>query len=339
MTQLIDLIVADDLDVDELLHVLHVRLAAREARHARAGQRDLAGGGKLKHHVGVAVLLAQTQDIGEGHELALELMDAVGIVPHEQEVGSRRLQPGDALDGLVGVDDAVGIGILRHVPHTLDRRVLDELLDQIHIRAGLGHGNGDELEAEALRDLEVAVIARRGAEPLDMLLAAPRFFAVQQTVGVRLGDGVVHELQAGVTADEHLLRLAAEDLGKERLGARQAGELAVVAHIHVAVHAVRRIGHHRENIGHQIELLLARTPARHVELQALGLPRFKFSGHLFKFGLALFSRHFPVFHRNGPPISNVGEIIAYPFPKHNVQKKKRAKPSFSFFCSLSRRAP
>ena len=56
-----------------------------------------------------------------------------------------------------------------------------------------------------------------------------------------------------------------------------------------------------------------------IRLQAPGLPG----------GLPVRSNgKFPVFHRNRPPISNVGEIIAYPFPKHNVQKKKRAKPSF-----------
>ena len=167
------------LNADELGHVLHVGLAARKARNARAGERHLARGSELENHVGVAVLLALAQNILERDELAVELVDAVGVVPHQQEVRRGRLHLCDALDGLVGVDDAVGVRVLRHVPHALDARVLDEVFDNVHVGAVFGHRDGDELKAEALGHLEVAVIARRGAEPFDALFLAPRLFAVQ----------------------------------------------------------------------------------------------------------------------------------------------------------------
>ena len=109
MAQLIHLVKADGLNADKLAHILHIGLAARKARNACARQRHLARGGELKDHVGVAVLLAFAQNVGEGDEIAVELVDAVGIVPHEEEVRRGGLHRGDAADRLVGVNDAVGV--------------------------------------------------------------------------------------------------------------------------------------------------------------------------------------------------------------------------------------
>ena len=79
--QLVHLVIADGLDVDELGEILDVGLAGRHHRHARAGERHLAGGRELIHHVGVAVLGAQADDIGERYKITVELVDAVGVVP------------------------------------------------------------------------------------------------------------------------------------------------------------------------------------------------------------------------------------------------------------------
>ena len=109
MAQLIHLVKADGLNTDELRHVVHIGLAARKARNACARQRHLARGGEFKDHVGVAVLLAFAQNVGEGDEIAVELVDAVGIVPHEEEVRRGGLHGSDAADRLVGINDAVGV--------------------------------------------------------------------------------------------------------------------------------------------------------------------------------------------------------------------------------------
>ena len=97
--QLVYLIKADDLDIQQLLHILHVGGAAGKTGHTGARHGDFRGRGKLEGHIPVAVLFAQTENVGEGDEGAVELMDAVGIVPHEQEVGGGGLhgrQPADS---------------------------------------------------------------------------------------------------------------------------------------------------------------------------------------------------------------------------------------------------
>ena len=227
-------------------------------------------------------------------------MDAVGVVPHQQEVRRGRLHLCDALDGLVGVDDAVGVRVLRHVPHALDARVLDEVFDNVHVGAVFGHRDGDELKAEALGHLEVAVIARRGAEPFDALFLAPRLFAVQQAVGVGLGDRVVHELEARIAAGEDLRGPAAEDIGEQLTRALKTLELAVVAGVHAAVHALLGAGQRGQDAADKVKLLLARLAARHVELEALGLPALIFSGHLVVFLLPLGSGKSHIIHDDSP---------------------------------------
>ena len=218
-------------------------------------------------------------------------MDAVGVVPHQQEVRRRGLHGGDAADGLGGVDDAVGVGVLGHVPHALDGGVFDGLFHGVHVRSLVGHGDGDELKAEGLRHLEVAVIAGRGAQELHHRLPAPGPLTVEQAVGVGLGDGVVHQLQAGVAAHEHLLRLTAQDLREQPLGGRQAGELAVVAHVDAVGHIVLRLLHQGEDVADQIQLGLAGLAPGHVQLQPPGLQVLIFLGHLGVFRLALLCGH------------------------------------------------
>ena len=110
-------------------------------------------------------------------------------------------------------------------------------------------------------------------------------------MGVGLGDGVVHQLQAGVAAHEHLLRLTAQDLCEQPLGGGQAGELAVVAHVDAVGHIVLRLLHQGEDVADQIQLGLAGLAPGHVQLQPAGLQVLIFLGHLGVFRLALLGGH------------------------------------------------
>ena len=94
---------------------------------------------------------------------------------------------------------------------------------------------------------------------------------MQQAVGVGLGHQVVHQVQAGVAADEDLLRLRAEELGEQPLGRRDAGQLAVVADVQSVVDAVGRIGQNGQQVADHVELLAAGLAARHVERKLLRL--------------------------------------------------------------------
>ena len=239
--QLIDLVVGNHLDPHELLHVGLIRLRAGHDGNARAREGDLGGRSELKDHIGIARLTAECQDIFKRDEIALKFMDTVGVVPHEHEVLRRGLHICDATDCLIGVDDAVGIRVLRHAPHALDRRVLYQLLYHVHIGSRRGHGDRDHLEAKRLRNFEMAVIARRWAEPLHAVELAPRLFRMQHPVRHGLGYCVIHERQRRAAANKALLRLAAKNIGKQPLRGRKTRKLAVVANVHAVTHALVRV--------------------------------------------------------------------------------------------------
>ena len=115
------------------------------------------------------------------------------------------------------------------------------------------------------------VIAGRRAEEFDRVQLAPRLFRVQKSMCKRLGNGVVHERQRCIAADEALLGLAAENIGKQPLGGHDAAQLAVVAHVHAVDNALCRVGQHGQNIADHVQLCLGGLAARHVELQLLCL--------------------------------------------------------------------
>ena len=271
VTQLVDLVVGDHLGGDQLGHVLDVLLGGGHDADARTGEGDLAGGGELEDHVGAAGLGTHGNDIGEGDEIAYELMDTVGVVPHDDEVGGGGLHVGHPLGGDLGVGVALGVGVLGHAPDALDHGIPDQVLHHVHIGAVGGHGHGDELEAKALRDPEVAVIAGGGAEELDPLLLAPGAHGLLQAVGVGPGDQVVHQGQGGVAADEGLLGLAAQDVGPVFPGAPEARQIAVVAGIVTVEDAVVGVGENGEDIADGVKLQLAGLTAGHIQLQALSL--------------------------------------------------------------------
>ncbi len=186
MAKLVYLVIGDHLHAHELLHALYIIHGACHDGYARAGEGDLGGGGELVHHVGVSSLAAEGDDVGEGDIVAVKLMHAVGVVPHEHKVGGGGLHRGDAPDGVGGVDYAVGVGVLRHAPHALHGGILYKLLHGVHVGTGRGHGHGDKLKAEGFGDLEVPVIAGGGAEPFYLFKLVPRAGGVIEAVSIRL---------------------------------------------------------------------------------------------------------------------------------------------------------
>ena len=273
MAQGIDLVIGNGLDADELLQIRLIILARGHDGEARTGERDFGRGSKLIDHAVVSRLAAERQDVPEGDELAVKLVDAVGVVPHEGKIGRRGLQCRDARDRLVGIDDAVGVGVFRHAPHTLDRRVLHGLLDLVHIGADRGHGNCNEFKAERFGDFKMAVVAGRRAEPLDGIQPAPRLFRACKAVRIALADQIVHERQRRVAADEALLRFAAEYVRPVFLRFFEAGKLAVVAGVDAAGNAVLRGFEDAQDAGDEVKLLPAGLASCHVELQLLRLQR------------------------------------------------------------------
>ena len=91
MAQLIDLVVRDHLHTKHPGKVADVANAGGHNGNTAAGKGDLGGGGELKHHIRVAGLFAKAQNIRERNILTFKFMQAVGIVPHNDKIGSGRL--------------------------------------------------------------------------------------------------------------------------------------------------------------------------------------------------------------------------------------------------------
>ena len=276
VAELVDLVIADGLDGNQALQIFLIFDRRRHDRHARAGEGDLRGRGEFVDHVGVSGLAAEGQNVAERDKIAENFVDTVRVIPHQREIGRGGTERGDAVDRAVGVDDAVGVGVLRHTPHPLDGGVADGRLDRIHVRPLGGHGDGDQLRAEGFRNAEMAVVAGRGTEKFHDRLLRPRAHGMAQAVGVGLGDEVVHERQAGVAADEYFLRLRTEQLGKQALRRRQTADLAVVPRVDPVVCAVGGVGKHGQNIAYHVELLPAGLAACHVQLEVQRLVMLKF---------------------------------------------------------------
>ena len=111
----------------------------------------------------------------------------------------------------------------------------------------------------------MAVIARRGAEETHPFLLRPRAGRMRQAVRVCLGNQIIHQIQAGVAADQNLLRLRTQQRGKELFCGWNARQLAVVAHVDALVHAVVGFVQNRQQIAHKIELFPPGLTARHVQ--------------------------------------------------------------------------
>ena len=128
VTQLVHLIIADDHDREAFADVLHHGFAAGQCRDACAREGDLAGRGEHEHTVLIAVLLALVQQHRGLDDLIGEVVHDVGLIPEDLEVGRSGLHLGEALDGLIAVGVAVGVGILRHAPDALDGIILSHQL-------------------------------------------------------------------------------------------------------------------------------------------------------------------------------------------------------------------
>ena len=195
------------------------------------------------------------------------MMNAVGVVPVDSEIAGRRFQTGHAADGLIGVGNAGGVRVLRYAPDSLDGLVVShQLLDHIHVRAALVHGNVDHLDAKILGDGKVTVITRNRAEELHLVELAPGS-ASHDAVGHGAGNGVVHHIQAGVSVDNNIVRGYLDHVGDQLLGLSDAVQNAVVP----AVGAVLadEVVLAAQNVHHshgEIQLLGAGLTSGHIKL-------------------------------------------------------------------------
>ena len=134
----------------------------------------------------------------------------------------------------------------------------------------------------------MTVIAGHRAEELALLHLRPGARRLRETEHIADIDEVIHQLQAGVAAHEHFLRLYAKDIRKQHAGLLQAFQLAIVAGIRASIGGVIV---HLQQVHGQIHLVRARLAAGHIQLEALGLKLFVLCLKRSFFGSEFFTIH------------------------------------------------
>ena len=119
------------------------------------------------------------------------------------------------------------------------------------------------------------VVTRHGAKELYLIKLGPGLFAVQQAVGERLCNGVIHQGKACAARGENLLHINAQYIRKHPAAAGQTLKRAVIAGVYAVNDAVIALQYGQKLIG-QLQLRRAGLAARHVERKTLGLAGFVF---------------------------------------------------------------
>ncbi len=195
-----------------------------------------------------------------------EVVEGVRVVPEDPEVRRRGRHRGQPAGDLLGDHRPGRVGVGRHDPDALDRRVvLDQRLDGGDVRAVVEHRHGHHLDAVRRQHREVPVVAGHRADEGDLLLVLPRPRRVDPAVQQVLHEHVVHHRQARAAAGHQLVGVDPEQLGEQLAQLAQPAQAAVVAHVDpVAVlDAVRQ----REQPVGQVELGDAGLAPGQVELQ------------------------------------------------------------------------
>ena len=268
--QLVDLVGTDG-GVRQPLEVpLLVLQRRRERGHAGAGEGDLRRRGEHDRPVGVAGRRGEPQRVRALGLDVGEVVDDVGVVPEDPEVRRRGRHRHQAGRDLVGADGTRRVGVRRHQPHALDRRVvLNQGAHGRDVRAVVVHRHGHHLDAELGQHGEVPVVAGDGADELDRLLLRPRPRGVGAAVREQPADDLVHHRQARVAARDDLRGVDAEQVGEDLTELGETLEAAVVAD--VGAGAVLVTGRQVQQPLGQVELVGAGLAAGEVELEALRL--------------------------------------------------------------------
>ena len=273
MAQLVHLIVADGLHLQLFLDIFQVVQGRGQGRDAGAREADLRGGRELVDQVRIPGPLAFRKDLKDVVlVMVIQMMDGIGIVPVEAEILCRRLQTGHPADSLVRVGVPAGVRVLRHAPDALDGLILgDKLLDQVHIRTVLKHRHRDILDPEILRDGEMAVVSRHHTEEFHLVQLAPGRIS-HDAVAVGAGNGVVHDVQAGVPVEDQVVIGDLHHVSHQLLGLRNAAEHAVIPAVRAVLAGhIRGAAHHVHHAHGEIQLLGTGISAAHIQLQVLCL--------------------------------------------------------------------
>ncbi len=127
------------------------------------------------------------------------MMNVIGIIPKEPEIGCFRCHPCKPLHGRIRIRNALRVAVLRHAPDSFNRFILkNQLLNRIHIRTVRCQANHNHLDIKQLTDCKMPVIPGAWANEFHFGKLRPWLLAAAQTMQHRSGNSVVHHIQAGI---------------------------------------------------------------------------------------------------------------------------------------------
>ena len=109
VAQLIQLIRADGRRERVLLEIADIVIARGEAGHTGTRERNLGRRGKNEDLIFRAVFNAEIVDIEQRIRCIGEVMQTIGVIPHDFEILCSRFQCGETADGLIRIRDTRGV--------------------------------------------------------------------------------------------------------------------------------------------------------------------------------------------------------------------------------------
>jgi len=271
VTQLVEFVRADGTRRETGEEPLNIGGRGGKESKAGVGERDFRSGSEDKGAIRMSMARAQLDNVRDFDALGGEMMHGVGVVPENAEIGCGGLHGGEPPDDCVGIHDAGGVAVFGNAPDGFDGGIAgDEALDFVHVRAVVAEYYGDHANAVLLADGEVAVVAGNGAKKSDFGVVAPGPGAVACSFQKGINDDVVHEGEAGIIADDYLLRRRAENSGEEAARFEETLKATVIAAINAAFGEKIGGSGKREERAAQVELGGRGFAASEIEFETFG---------------------------------------------------------------------
>ena len=198
-------------------------------------------------------------------------MDKIGVIPENSEIRRFGRKVRKSFYHFVRIGLPGRIGKFWYAPNAFDGVVLaNKAFDQIHVRPVFFHGNADHFNPEMLADGEMPVVAGNWAKKFYFFQAAPWFGRSVHAVEHSAGYRIVHHIQAGISADNHIFRRDSQQVSHEFFGFRDAVQTPVIAAVGPV--GCRQIAMAAQNIQHrrgQNQLIWAWLAPGHIQMQAL----------------------------------------------------------------------
>ena len=161
MTQLVDLIISNRHNRQALLDLLHICLGRRNGRNPGTCKDNFGCGTEFKHQIRIPRFLTKGQYLRQGVlSVLIEMVHHISVIPINTEILCRRLQIGKPSYRLLRIGIALGVGILRHAPDSLDALIFrNQSFHHIHIRPLRGHRHIYHLNSKILCNRKMSVIS------------------------------------------------------------------------------------------------------------------------------------------------------------------------------------